>query len=400
VITSHGIYYSQNSSAGFANIGPFKYSQITGSADIGVTIVGNDVWNPIAGWSQSLFVATPGQWYVNASMPAGNGAVVSYPDVAQFYSDPADHAKPFLLCNVTAFYSYFSEIQPYQPGVASEAAYDSWWNPMPGINEIMIQHDMVDPDNLRGDFPTIAVATFGGSNGVPVQDWNLGIFGTEIIWQLATGVVNGKGGIQEGTVDIRAMVNWLADRGYLSQPLQTTSLNSIGYGWELCSTGGRNALYRVNGFSSTYVYSPMETSPGLELSGFTITGPGPHDTVNNVVVTVTEYQSDLQSQPLSVQLWDYSGAPAQVGPTVLGNRSTSTSNVSSATFYTVTNAMLGTLRVRVYGNSAAGFTENVDAVGVTVNYTPGGAPAAPVPPVMPRTGANRAVTVPVRSGRG
>ena len=138
----------------------------------------------------------------------------------------------------------------------------------------------------------------------------------------------------------------------------------------------------------------METSPGLELSGFTITGPAPLDIISSVTVAVTEYQSSASAQPCTIQLWDYSGStPAQIGTTLLGARSTSTSNVSSATFYGgVTHAMLATLRVRVYGNAASGYTESVGGVSLTVNYSP------PVPP-LPRGMGNLPVTVPTYAGR-
>ena len=375
IYSSAGIYYSQNTNAKFGETGPFVYPQIDGSNVIGLTTVGNDVWNPPGGfYSQALYAANPGQWVVVANFPAGNGAVLTYPSNSQIYNSPLNHSEPFLLQDCTSFYSSFSEVQPYGiPGVASEAAYDTWWNSY--ANEIMFQHDMVDPSNLRGGFPTIDTAVFGGSYGVPVQNWNLTIFGTEIIWQLADGVVNGVGGIQDGSVDVRAMVNWLSDRGYTVNGLFTgDNCTAIGYGWEISSTNGEYYLYRCNGFTSTYTYSAMETSPGLELYGFTITGPAPGDIINNVTVQVTEYQSAIEAQPVTIQLWDYSGAPAQIGTTLLGARSTGSSNVSYATFYTVTYAQLATLRVRISGNMASGYTESVGGVSLSVNYS------VPAPP--------------------
>ena len=390
-----GIYYSlQDISTGSrgVNLGPFIFPQIQGSGVIGTTTVGNDVWNPVLPLTQALYVNDPAWWTVIANFPSGNAAVSSYPSNSQAYSNPGNHALPFLLNAVTSFYSYFNETQANLPGVISEAAYDTWWNS--SANEIMIQHDMVDPSGDRGSFETIDLATFGGTGGVPVQQWSLGIFGSEIIWQLTSGTGLFGGGVSQGTVDIRSMVNWLADRGYMVNALNS-DLVTIGYGWEICSTGGVDALYRLNGFWSSFTYSTPETSPGLELSGFAISGPGPADTVNSVTVTVTEYQSDLAMNPCQIQLWDYSGTPAQIGSTRYGQRSTSTANTSQATFYTVSYAQLATLRVRVYGWAAAGYTESVGGVALNVNYTPGAAaPPVPVPAGM----SNRAVTVPVRIG--
>src|SRR6478672_5058306 len=56
--------------------GPYGYQRITGTTDDGPT-VGQDVWNPIPGWQQTLHATDPGSWYVTARMPTGNTAVVS-----------------------------------------------------------------------------------------------------------------------------------------------------------------------------------------------------------------------------------------------------------------------------------------------------------------------------------
>ena len=251
------------------------------------------MWNPINPCSQTVFAANPGQFEVIANMPAGNGAVISYPSNGITYSNPTNTSLPLLLHDITSFTSTFNEVQPDAslPGVASEAAYDTWWNNY--ANEIMVQHDMIDSSNLRGGFPTLLTATFGGTDGIPVHNWNLGIFGSEIIWQLADGVVDGVGGIQEGSIDFRAMVNWLADRGYMVHGL-ASPCTAVGYGWEICSTNGEYQLYRCNGFTSTFTYCPMETSPGTGTVRVHHHRPAPLDIINNVTVAVTEYQSQCE----------------------------------------------------------------------------------------------------------
>lgn len=115
-----------------------------------------------------------------------------------------------------------------------------------------------------------------------------------------------------------------------------------------------------------------ETSPGLELSGFGSFSELSGSVINSVTVTVTEHQSDASQAPCTFELWDYSGTPAQIGATQTGNQSTGTGNVSTAVFTGITYAQLATLRVRVYGHapSGSGFTESVDAVQLTVSYTP------------------------------
>lgn len=371
--SSAGIYYSQQTSAASGNLGPFSDAP----ANYGSRVVSNDVWNPVAGWQQTTFAASLENFITIADMPAGNGPVVSYPSSGyNTHNDPVNHALPLHIKDLTGWTSTFNEVQPHGTGIASEAGYDMWYNTY--ANEVMFQVDMVDPSALRGGFPAIDTATFGGTGGVPLHTWNLTVSGSEIIWQLADSGIIGtpasvNGGIQYGTVDVRAMVCWLADRGYLKYDLFTSTATASGFGWEVCSTNSRPALYRMNGLTWNFSYSPMASSPGLELSGFATPVLGPHDTVNSVTVSVTEYQSDLGAQPCTIQLWDYSGSPVPVGPAKVGARSTSPANVSQATFYGgLTPAALPSLRVRVYGNAASGYTESASGVSLSVNSSPGG----------------------------
>jgi hypothetical protein len=218
-------------SAAKGSCGPYLYPAISGS-DRSNTTVGQDVWNPISGWSQTLYATTPGNWYVTASMPAGNTAVVSFPNTGESYNSN-------LLTGFSSIYSSFSENMSPTVGTSAEAAYDIWlnnWN-----NEVMIQHDMVKRGGPCG--PVLATATFGGPGGVPVQNWNLCQYGSELIWQLPG---NGE---QSGSVDILAMLNWLVNNGgYLPH---ASSLTAISYGFEICSTGGVDENFQVKGFSIT-----------------------------------------------------------------------------------------------------------------------------------------------------
>jgi hypothetical protein len=205
----------------------FHYPEIQGTYQD--PNVSNDIWNPISGWQQKLYANSPGDWNVVTSGPNGNTAVVSYPS-----SDSPYPETP--LSSFPALYSSFSENMHPQSGTSAEAAYDIWlnnWN-----NEVMIQHDIVN----RGSCSTLATVDFGGSNGIPVKSWKLCTYGTEIIWQL-----NG-GQEQSGSVDILAMLNWLVSHKYLTQK---STLTAIGYGFEICSTGGKPESFTVNGYSIT-----------------------------------------------------------------------------------------------------------------------------------------------------
>lgn len=214
-------------SAARGTCGPYRYRAITRS-DGQNTTVGQNVWNPISGWSQALHVSDPGDWYARAEMPAGNTAVVSFPNVGQeyFYANK--------LSGFSAIFSSFAENMNPVQGTSAEAAYDIWLNHW--RNEVMIQHDIVN----RGSCSALATATFGGSGGVPVQKWNLCKYGTELIWQLA-----GRGE-QSGSVNILAMLTWLVSHGYLPRE---SGLTDISYGFEICSTGGRRETFTVSRFS-------------------------------------------------------------------------------------------------------------------------------------------------------
>ena len=102
----------------------------------------------------------------------------------------------------------------------------------------MIQVDF----SLNGACPAVGSATFGGSGGVPVQHWNLCKYGSELIWKL-TG-----GNEPSGTVDILAMLTWLENHGYLPNG---SNLTDISYGWELCSTGGKQETFTLSRFTVT-----------------------------------------------------------------------------------------------------------------------------------------------------
>lgn len=214
-------------SANKGNCGPYVYSDITGS-DGQNTWVGQDVWNPISGYSQTLHSTSPDDWYATASAPAGNTAVLSFPNVSEqyYYTNT--------LTDWSSIYSSFSEDMHPVSGTSAEAAYDIWLNNWG--NEVMIQHDIVN----RGTCPVLATASFGGSGGVPVQKWNLCKYNTELIWQLA------GAGEQSGTVNIMAMLTWLESHGYLPAK---SGLTAISYGFEICSTGGKPETFTVSGFS-------------------------------------------------------------------------------------------------------------------------------------------------------
>lgn len=228
--------------------GPYdEYSHITGITSS--TYIGNNVWNPIPGWKQTLLATSPGNWHVTANMPAGNTAVVSYPSIGANYGAPNGVYLPTPLTNYSSIVSSFSENMNSNSETDAWATYDVWLgidkcDPSQSTcptHEVMIQHDF--SANANPPCPTAATATFGGSRGVPVRNWNLCKYGTELIWQLPASASE-----QSGSVDVLSMLTWLVNNGYLPA---NTALWSIGYGWEICSTGGVNENFQVSRFSIT-----------------------------------------------------------------------------------------------------------------------------------------------------
>jgi hypothetical protein len=228
-------------SAARGSCGPYtEYASIIGTTS--ATNIGNNVWNPINGWKQTLYSVNPGHWSVTANMPAGNTAVVSYPSVGANYGQVSGHAEP--LSDFRSLHSSFRETMNANSRTSAWAAYDIWLGPSSGskaTDEVMIQHDFAN----NGACTAEASATFGGSGGVPVQKWNLCQFGRELVWKLTGG--NEK----SGTVNILAMLHWLVAHRYMAKD---TGLFSIGYGWEICSTGGQNETFEVKNFSITAEY--------------------------------------------------------------------------------------------------------------------------------------------------
>lgn len=60
-----------------------------------------------------------------------------------------------------------------------------------------------------------------------------------------------KYGEQSGSVDVLAMLEWLVNNGGYLPPGST--LTAIGYGFEICSTGGVEEKFEIKSFSITAI---------------------------------------------------------------------------------------------------------------------------------------------------
>lgn len=189
------------------------------------------MWGPNSGTTQKLTANNPGSWSVVAdSRPAGYTGVQTYPDTQQIYTRTDNTPDP--LSGFGSIISSFTESMHASGGTSAEAAYDIWLGQNTSTNyadEVMIWNDQANRGTCGG--ATVkANASFGGSNGVPQQNWTLCKYGSsELIWYLASGNES------SGAVDVLAMLTWLESHGYLPAH---SGLNQIDYGFEICSTPG------------------------------------------------------------------------------------------------------------------------------------------------------------------
>jgi hypothetical protein len=209
----------------------YYYPQITESNGYN-TYVDQDVWNPIDGWQQTLYSTNPGDWYVIANMPAGNTAVVSYPDSQQIYGARLSHWR--------YIYSSFSESSDTSTNTVDDTGYDIWLNKY--ADEVMIQHEVAGHGQCDGGSPVAGPIKFGGTHHVAVKSWFLCQYGSELIWQLRSPKDAWTFGIGHGRVDILSMLKWLLKYQYLKA---NSSLNQIDYGFELSSTNGLDEMFAV-----------------------------------------------------------------------------------------------------------------------------------------------------------
>jgi hypothetical protein len=174
-------------------------------------------------------------------MPAGNTAVVSYPSIGALFGLPNNTSTP--LGRFKMVRSWFTERMNATSRTSAWAAFDIWLGQGTSSNwshEVMIQHDFAG----SGPCSIVAKATFPGLGG-RLQHWHLCKYGSELIWTLGADNQH-KVSEHTGAVHILAMLEWLKQHHYLPA---NAGLWGVGYGWEICSTGGRPETFSVNAFT-------------------------------------------------------------------------------------------------------------------------------------------------------
>ena len=229
-VSSAGSVCVTSAQMGHCPFGPYR--GITGAGEN--PYVDQNVWGPIPGWQQTLHANNPGHWHVVANMPAGNTAVVSFPNTGFAYNKP--------LSRYSSIVSSFSDQIPQRAGTNAEASYDIWFNNTSKIDEVMIQNDFSPGRGPGCGTWTAQRVRFGGSNGIPSHRWDLCVGQSTAWWETASG------NMPTGKVDVLAMLKYLVRHG-LGVP-RRAELTGFSYGFEISSTGGVNETFRVNSFSA------------------------------------------------------------------------------------------------------------------------------------------------------
>jgi hypothetical protein len=201
----------------------------------GQYVVHNNMWNASSyRMSQTLSACSAGNWRVVATADnrSGDGAVKSYPNVHRDYHNWSTGQEP----QVTSFRTIRSSWAARTPDVGIyNAAYDIWLDGVPGRHEVMIW------THNRRQVP--AGSRVGGPVRIGGHTWR--VWATSDNGYIAF-VPSRK--LDHGRVHIRAMLGWLIAKGRLERQV---TLGQIGFGFEIVSTEGRPATFKVDSFSVT-----------------------------------------------------------------------------------------------------------------------------------------------------
>ena len=160
-------------------------------------------------------------------MPAGNTAVATYPDVQENFNDVA----------VSSFNTITSSFAEQSPHVGDyEAAYDIWLNGVAsnGSNEVMVWVD---------NYNQVPAGNVGGTTEISGVTWQ--VWTTDDHSYIA---FVPAANITSGNVDLLAMFNYLINLGWISQ---SSVLDQVCFGFEICSTNGQDGTFTVSNFSLT-----------------------------------------------------------------------------------------------------------------------------------------------------
>jgi hypothetical protein len=207
----------------------------TSNTNGGITDHGYYVHNNL--WNAAKYPGTKGTTQVcsyrswnhvgTASNTSGNGEVKTYPNVHKDYNGRT----------ISSFSRLTSTYAATSPGVGIyNVGYDLWLNGVPN-DEVMIW-----TDNHK-QYP--AGSRFASGVSLSGRTWD--VYATSGNGYIAFVPSNGAR-YTSGTLDIKAMLNYLVSKGRVSS---SATVDQICYGVEIVDTGGSPATWRFTDFSIT-----------------------------------------------------------------------------------------------------------------------------------------------------
>lgn len=182
----------------------------------------NNIWGGGAG-AQCLWANTPTNWGVWANHP-NTGGVKSYPNLTRWYGRQVSQ--------MGTARSTFNVSVP-NSGVAFASTYDVWSSD--NRHEIMLWVNRSGPVGAIGSFQT--TVNVGGHS----WDFYLGGHSGITVYSFLR-----RGNTSSGTVDIRAISQWLVNTGRMPN----VTIGNVQFGFEITSSsGGRDFV--VNSYSVT-----------------------------------------------------------------------------------------------------------------------------------------------------
>ena len=201
----------------------------------GKYIVHNNMWNASSyDVSQTLAACSYRNWRVTATADnaSGDGAVKTYPNVHVDFHNWSTGYEPQL----SSFSRIRSTWAARTPHVGIyDAAYDIWLNGVPGEHEVMIWTENFHQVPSGSGASLVATRNFSGYR------WK--VWATDDNGYIAF-VPSHR--LTHGTLGLKRMLDWLVANGRLQNDV---TLGAIDFGFEIVSTNGSPATFKVNDFS-------------------------------------------------------------------------------------------------------------------------------------------------------
>jgi len=205
-----------------AHAAVWESSDQWGTWTTGDYILYNNIWGGGAG-PQTIWADSSSDWGVHANHP-NTGGVKSYPNATRYVNRR--------LSSLGGLSSVFDTRVP--SGGAYASTYDIWANN--NAYEIMLWVNKTGPVGPIGSYQTSV--TVGG------HSWDVyrGVNGSFEVFSFLR-----QGNTSAGTIDIRAVLNWIRGRGWFGD----VTVGYVQFGYEITSSSG-GLDFVTNNFSVSY----------------------------------------------------------------------------------------------------------------------------------------------------